>query len=336
MKAVFLILIIFCMLSDYVTSQSWLQYQIIDEFQADIPGLVDMGYDIDNESIWIYDSIEKVINRFSVSGTILDSFIIEYYEFTGIAVYCDTLFAMDSKNGVILKVSPVNGAVYDSIFIEEPIHCCLFTDLKFLDVCDDYFVSFCFSGGWCGWHIIILDRQGNFIANLMVGSSSGVAFSNAGSKVFSLKFDSYMFEYLTDAILSTSTPYDIIHTLPVSGTKGISFTAEDSFYTYSHEDKKFYEIGIVQTNTDQHFADNSEFSIFPNPVTDYAELIIATDLHLHDAEIIFYTINGKELNRQKISSNKTILQLNHAEKGIYIFKLFINSENKHSGKIIIE
>lgn len=336
MKAGFLILIIFCMLSDYVTSQSWQQYQIIDEFEADIPGFVDLGYDIDNESIWIYDSTEKVINKFSVCGTILDSFFFEYYEFNGIAVYSDTLFAMDSKIGVILKINPSNGEVYDSIFIEESINCCHFTDLIFLDVSDDYFVSFCFSGGYCGWHIIILDRDGNFIANMMVSSSAGIAFSNSGSKVFSLKFDSYVFEFITDDIINNPPMYDIIHTIPVSGTKGISFTAEDSFYTYSPEDKKVYKIGMVQTYAEQHLTKNSSFSIFPNPATDNAELLIEADLQLDDAEIIFYKINGKEISRQKICSYNTILKFDQSDKGIYIFKLFINSENKYSGKIIIE
>ena len=76
---------------------------------------------------------------------------------------------------------------------------------------------------------------------------------------------------------------------------------------------------------------DSQINIYPNPT----EGVLFVKTYTNKGQIVIYSLNGVEILNEKISSNKTSIDLSNQESGIYLMKFYTN-EGIYFRKIILK
>ena len=88
------------------------------------------------------------------------------------------------------------------------------------------------------------------------------------------------------------------------------------------------------TATDKVFFNDSNISMFPNPMSDFAK-ITNTDLNNFMTEINLYNATGKSVRQySNLKTNELILDKGHLPSGVYYLKI-LTTENRWSSKKLI-
>jgi hypothetical protein len=81
---------------------------------------------------------------------------------------------------------------------------------------------------------------------------------------------------------------------------------------------------------------NNNVSVYPNPFTNDATIIIGADVQLKNAEMILYDGIGKEVIHTVVQEHQFKLQRKNLQSGIYFYRFVNDKEIISSGKIMIE
>jgi hypothetical protein len=126
-----------------------------------------------------------------------------------------------------------------------------------------------------------------------------------------------------------------------TGTGGrVSYTIGQVVYTYvtgtggsiTQGVQQTYEI-VVLKDTDEKYGIDLEYSVYPNPVSDYLILKVENDT---DVNLTYqlYDLNGKLLENKKVEGTETYIQMDMLSRSIYILKVIENDKEIKTFKII--
>ncbi len=76
-------------------------------------------------------------------------------------------------------------------------------------------------------------------------------------------------------------------------------------------------------------------SVFPNPASEFASFKIETPIDA-SSKLVVYDITGKVKHTEAITSKMRIVDVRQWEDGIYIYRIFTDSNPAQTGKLIIK
>ena len=112
-----------------------------------------------------------------------------------------------------------------------------------------------------------------------------------------------------------------------TGNGSFSYSIGQLFYetnsgidgTVAHGVQQPYEISSF-VGIDEFDAISLGFNIYPNPTTEYLTLDVK-DFSLVELDYVLFDLRGRELDRQELSENKTIIEMRDFPPSTYFLKV---------------
>jgi hypothetical protein len=80
----------------------------------------------------------------------------------------------------------------------------------------------------------------------------------------------------------------------------------------------------------------NNFSISPNPSSDYFTISFQGKTGFENAVLSIYNVHGKEVKQQNITSKATVISREGLRDGIYFYRIVGGGGESWSGKMVIE
>ncbi|KJD34904.1 hypothetical protein PW52_12395 [Tamlana sedimentorum] len=139
-----------------------------------------------------------------------------------------------------------------------------------------------------------------------------------------------------------------MHSINASGNDvivdsgSITYSIGQVFYgSINNSDYQISE-GVQQSNVDTNTANEDiddisteiDMLIYPNPTTDFVTLK-STGLNFNNENSLrVFDYQGKLISKQAITQNKTQINLNYLNTGLYIIQVFVNEQLWNTYKIL--
>jgi hypothetical protein len=108
-----------------------------------------------------------------------------------------------------------------------------------------------------------------------------------------------------------------------------SWVSDDSVHVWTHTNV------ITSAPTAIHENENSPAAeIFPNPANE--NFTVSIDAKLEQAEFILRDVSGREVMRDQLSENKTIVATNGLAPGVYFYTIGNSGVQVKNGKLVVE
>ena len=85
-----------------------------------------------------------------------------------------------------------------------------------------------------------------------------------------------------------------------------------------------------------NLSDNTNFRLYPNPVSTYTNLEVSDNLLSQGCEFRLYDIFGREAIKITLSQNNTIINKNNLANGVYFYQLVSNGTVAGQGKLVVK
>ncbi len=93
---------------------------------------------------------------------------------------------------------------------------------------------------------------------------------------------------------------------------------------------------ITTAGIEENAEEKNTLSIYPNPIYDYATLVVRDPIYTHGALLNIYDVLGNKQYALNINQSHTLLDRKNLSSGIYFYSITQNNQPTLSGKIIIE